>query len=177
MKRLLPFLLLVLCPALAEAQATFSAFVSETPTVDTAAYATGDLIGTKLEFENALREVKGSGFITGIVIADKGAQTADLDLVIFSSDPSSTTFTDNAAFDIADADLSKIVRVVHFTSTNRFSFADNMVHELNNQLLAVRALDANGSTNSTLYGALISRGTPDFVTAGDVTITIGISQD
>lgn len=156
-------------------------FVSASPTCDTSAYATGELIGTgttgKLTFSGALRGSSGTGYIVGVKVSDKAAQAVDFDLVIFSRNPSATTFTDQAAFDISDTDLTKVVAVINLGSSSRFAFADNSVHYVGGLFLPVEAIDADGNVATTLYAALVSRGTPTFATGSDVTVTLEISQD
>lgn len=175
MKRLL-VLFFAFVPTVAFAQNVGATrFVSATPTVDTGAYASGDLIGGKLTFSNALRATVGTGYLISAEIQDKSAVASDLDLVIFASDPSSTTFTDQAAFDPADADLSKVVTIISFGSTSRYAFNDNGVKYVGSIVLPLGKNAAPVST--TLYGALVSRGTPTFAASGDVTVTLGIAQD
>lgn len=173
MKRLIVLIALVI-PGLAVAQTSVGAtkFVSATPTVDTNAYATGELIGGKLTFAGAVRGNVGTGYVIGVTIKDLSAQASDLDLVLFSSDPTATTFTDQAAFDIADADVSKVLGVINFGSSARFAFADNGVKHVGSIVIPIRA-----ASSSTIYGALVSRGTPTFAAATDVTVTLAVAQD
>lgn len=156
----------------------FMSVVSVTPTVDTSIYASGDLIGTKLTFSNALSQATGSGVLLSAIIADAAKQTSDLELVIFGSNPSSTTFTDQAAFAIADADLSKVQAIILFSSSDRYSYSDNLVSFKGSIAIPVKAFSStSGAPGRHLYGALVSRGTPTFAAANDVTITVGITQD
>lgn len=166
--------ILALCalfPLMAEAELG-TRFVSASPTVDTSAYATGELIGGKLTFSLAVPTETSTGYIISAVIFDKSVQAVDLDLVLFSSDPTGTTFTDQAAFDIADTDLSKVVAVINFGSASRFAFADNGV-----KYVGSLAIPAKGAPPGTIYGALVSRGTPTFAAAADVTVQLAISGD
>lgn len=144
--------------------------------VDTNAYSTGDLIGGKLTFTNALK--KRPGFVTSVCIPDKAAQASDMDLVLFNEDPTATTFTDNAAFDIADSDLAKVMAVIGLGSSARFAFADNGVKFLGSLAIPVEAKASTGAYESTFYGALVSRGTPTFAASTDLTpVKLGVSQD
>lgn len=138
--------------------------VSASPTVDTGAYATGELIGSKLTFAPAAgSSAKGTGYIVSVLITDKAKQAVDLELVLFRANPSATTFTDQAAFDPADADLANVVAAISLTSAaSHFAYSDNSVHYVGSLALPYRGV--------TLYGALISRGTPTFAASTDVTI-------
>lgn len=175
MKRLL--FLLTFLPSLAFAQNyPHTQFISTSPTVDTGAYATGDLIGGKLTFTGALRNTTNAGYITSVLITDLAAQSADLELVLFSTNPTGTTFTDQAAFDVADADVTKIVAVIALGSTSRFNFNDNGVKYLGSLAIPLGVTPAN-TAGTIIYGALVSRGTPTFAASTDVSVVLGISQD
>lgn len=172
MKRLILLLASVLIPTFAIAQNTYTTnFISVSPTVDTSIYASGDLIGTKMTFTPAVRQATRSGVITGVIIVDQSAQASDIDLVLFSANPSATTFTDQAALDIADGDMAKIIAVIPFVAANRFAFADNGVKYAGSIMIPIKG------TVNTIYGALVSRGTPTFAAATDVTVQLAISQD
>jgi len=158
----------------------YTSFVSVTPTVDTSAYATGELIGGKLTFTPAVRTNVGTGYVISVTMSDLASQAVDFELVLFNANPTATTFTDQAAFDIADADLTKVVAVIPLTSSGtNHAYADNSVHYSGNLALPVRGYNASGTptVTNTIYGALVARGAPTFATSGDVTITLGISQD
>lgn len=177
MKKLL--LLALLLPTLAVAQSTQATrFISAAPTVDTGgAYASGDLIGGKLTFTNALRPAVGSGYVVSVAIADKAAQAVDLDLVLFRSDPTGTTFTDQAAFDPADTDLSKVLAVINFGSSSRFAFSDNGTKYVGSLAIPLQGLTSASAVQGTIYGALVARGAYTGASSSDITITLGISQD
>ena len=149
-------------------------FVSVTPTVDTAAYADGDLMGTKMTFSNALPLETGCGLLRSVRISDLAGQTGAFDLVLFESDPSGTTFTDNAAFDIADTDLSKVMCVINFPAASQFAFADNSVKYLTGMQTPIRGISTNAPSR-TIYGALVARAAQTYATASDVTVKLGIT--
>lgn len=176
MKRLL-FALLLLLPSTALAQAGRTRCVTASPTVDTGgAYATGELIGGELTFSNLLRGNVGTGYIVSVTIADKAAQAVDLDVVISRSTLSGTTFTDQAAFDPADADLSKIIGVVNFGSSSRFAFSDNALKYVGSLALPVQS-PAASSPSANVYGAIVARGAYTGASASDLAVTICASQD
>lgn len=175
-KILIPLIFFALWANVAQAYPN-TVCISATPTVDTSAYATGDEIGGKLTFTGACRATTGTGFITSVRITDKSAQASDLELDLFSSNPTATTFSDQAAFDPDDTDLAKIISVLSFGSTARFAYNDNGVKYLGSQSLTIRCEDSSALSTNILYGVLVSRGTPTFAAAADVTVTICISQD
>lgn len=151
--------------------------VSASPTADTSAYVSGETVGGKLTFSNALRDTRGTGYIISAALVDQSAQAQDMELVIFNQNPSSTTFTDQAALDIADADVSKIAAPILFGSSNRFAYADNGFKYAGSLSLPVEATDSSGLPSSTLYGVIVTRGTPTFAASTDLKAIICISGD
>lgn len=156
-----------------------SLYTSASPTCDTAAYATGDLIGGKLTFNDALLNIGGSGVLHSLAVASLATQTdKNLELVLFSENPASTTFTDQAAFDIADADLPKVIGCIPLDGTDHyFAFADNAVYVRSGLGIVVKANPHISSPDTTIYGALLARSDPTFASAADVTVTLHILQD
>jgi hypothetical protein len=150
-------------------------FVEVTPTIGTSAYATGELIGTKMTFSNAFPLATGCGLLRSVIVEDLAGQTGAFDLILFDSDPSGTTFTDKAAFDIADADLPKIIAAINFGASSQFAFADNSVKFLGNLQIPLRGILTNAPAR-TVYGALVARAAQTYATAADVTVTLGITH-
>ena len=149
---------------------TKSKTISVAPTVDTVAYASGDLVGPKQTLTGAGFTGVYTGTIQSVTITDLESQNADFDLVIFSSDPSGTTFTDNAAFDIADTDLPKVVCVIQVTTN--VAFADNGVVIANGTNCVFDAT----ATGGILYAAAVIRSAATF-TASGLTFRYSILQD
>ncbi len=170
--------LLCLVPVVANAQngpQTFCTTVS--PTVTAGAYSSGQDIGGKLTFTGALRNSTRSGMLVSVSVVDQAAQTADLEVVLFNDNPSSTTFTDAATLDIADADMAKIAGVISLGSTSRFSYADNGIKYIGSLAIPLQGGQASGTASRTVYAALVSRGTPTFAASTDVSVMICVSQD
>lgn len=134
-------------------------------TTDTNAYATGDNVGGKL---TVTADAPPRGIIRRAVITDLAVQGADMDLIIFNENPSGTTFTNNAALDIADADITKIAGRIALTSD--VAFADNGITENN-----AADLEYQLTAGTTLYAALVSRGTPTYA-ASDLTLKLVIEE-
>lgn len=176
MKRL--GLLLLLIPSIAFAGPKGETyFASATPTVDTSVYASGDVIGGKLQFDFSVRQATGTGYVISAKIDDKAATTADLDLILFRKNPTGSTITDQLPFTPVDADLDKIIGIISFGSTSRFAFADNGVKYVGSLVIPIEGRTSTGLAQETIYGVLVSRGTPTFASSSDVKVTLGIAQD
>lgn len=146
-------------------------YVEATPTIDTGAYATGELIGSEaIVLEGAVGGDAGSklvgGILQSVVITDLSKQSANLDVIFFDVDPSNTTFTDNSAFDADDADLLNIIRTVSVTDWKAFN--DNSQGQAHN-LATPFVLD----TGNSLWAVLVSRGTPTY-SATALTLRVGV---
>jgi len=133
--------------------------------VNTDAYASGDLLGSKLTLTGAYPDSPREPFLVSVAIQDLTAQNATIDVVIFDSDPDGTTFTNNSALDIADADLPKIIGVVQVS--DYYAFADNSVGIASGISIAAKPL-----AGADLYACLVSRGTPTYA-ANELSVSFG----
>jgi len=135
-----------------------------TPTVTAGAYTANDVVGGLLTF-GGLR----NGTLQAITICDNATQAVNYLLVLFESAP--TTIADNATFDIADADLDKIIYQDSLTSASeRQAFTDNSYHYLYG--LSVPLWSAGG----TVYGFLITTSTPTYAATSDITVTLQVKD-
>lgn len=163
------FLLCFLPSMLFAAENSRTGVVTTTPEIDTSAYSDGDLIGELQTLANATSPTVFGGIIAQVVITDKDAESTNIDVVYFDTNPSATTFTDNAAFDVADADLTKIICVVAITTHKLF--ADNGISEAQNVNCPFRA------SSSTIYAAFVAREAVTYTSASDLSLRTGILQD
>lgn len=147
-----------------------------TPAIETGAYASGDLIGELLTLSSVLHKPSGvglarrGGMIQHVLLMDAAKQDVAIDVVFFSANPAATTFTDNAALDIDDADLDKIIGVVSLTTY--FDFADSAVAQALN--LALPFVADESATD--LYACLVARGAPTYAAATDIDLRVSILQ-
>ena len=141
--------------------------------VSGAAYATGDVLGdlSPIKIE-PIRDVNGTGVLHSIIVQDLSAQSGAIDIVIFDSNPTATTFTDNAPLDIADADLPKVIGVISITASDYDSFADSVVATVRNIGLPVKSI----ATTPNLWICPVSRDSKTYV-ADELSLAIGILQD
>ena len=142
--------------------------VSQQPTV-TGAYTSGDACGGKLTFANAVRKTSGAGTIEAVIVVDDGGQGTAAEIVLFNQDFTATN--DNAAFTPTDADLENCLGYVPVAAADFKAFADN-------SLATVRSVGLpfvlSGSTS--LYGQMVTRGTPTYASSSDLTIKLVIRE-
>lgn len=157
--------------------------ITVTPVVDTSQYASGDDIGGIMTFTGLLCGPTKTGTVESIVITDKNNQAVEYDVVIFSSNPTSSTTTcpisgicDQQAFKPTDADLAYVNPFINIQSTDRSSFSDNGMSSLSSLRSTIKS-NSTGSETGNAYVALVSRGTPTYATAGDVSVRIAVGCD
>ena len=141
--------------------------VAQTPTVSTSpAYTAKDAVGGLLTFAAVAQTDQKSGVVTSVTIQDNSQQRPSLELVLFNQ--TFTASTDNAVFDPSDADLANVVGVIAVNSWSDFN--DNSVATVTCYLPYVL-------TGTSLFGQLVTRGTPTFVATSDIVVTITASPD
>lgn len=147
--------------------------IVKTVTVTANAYSSGHLIGSKLSLTTAARLSAGSGAIISVTVVDQAKQSSAMDVVFWNADPSGTTFTDRSALDIADADMLTLIGGVQIATTDWYAFNDNSMACKTNIGLPFGPL----ASGTTIYAAIVSRGTPTFAATTDVQLTVGILWD
>lgn len=137
--------------------------------LDTAIYATGDVLADIFVITGAIRPGAGTSTITDITVIDKDNQSQPFDLVFFDR-----TFTltgaKNAAWAVSDADIVNCLGVASITAGDYIALSTNSVAQKNNINITVN------SQTKDIYVGTISRGTGTY-TAGGLRVRVKISQD
>lgn len=141
------------------------------PTTAAGAYAAGDVVGTLMTITSAALVSGGSGVIENIVINDKANVISNLDLVLFSANPSASTFTDNAAYTVNAADWDKIMAAANID--NVYAAAGNRTCQYCPP--AGIPFVAVGSAN--IYAVLVCRTAFTLASATDLKLALTIRQD
>lgn len=144
--------------------------ISVTPTVDTAANATGDAIGDKQTLTSAARVSGGHVTLDTLVMIDKANQKAACDILFFDSDPAAATITTNSAFAFS-TDIDKLIGIVHVATTDWITVDSQAVLSLKNINLVLKA---SGSAN--LYAAVVGTGAPQYSAVDDLIFKYGFKQ-
>jgi hypothetical protein len=143
--------------------------ISQTPTITAGAYVANDNVGGLLTFANAT-DVSGSGgVIKDMVIIDDASQSAALELWLFNQ-----TFTqgaDNAVWTPVEADLENLVTVI--TTADGTYYTGGAT----GTVCVVEVARRYDAAATSLFGRLVTRGTPTYVATDDVTVKIGLLQD
>lgn len=144
--------------------------ISQTPTITAGAYAANDAVGGLLTFANAARETGGGGVIKTVVIIDDAGQDEELELWLFNQ--TFTAMVDNAAWAPSEADLENFVGVISTEDSSQ-----GWLDAGTPSTITIDVATRYDLTGTSLFGQLVTRGTPTFAATDDVTVKVGLLQD
>jgi len=153
----------------------FSVLSVTTPTLSVAgAYATGDYIGTSTtpaSFTNVVRASGGTGIIKSIRITDF-VNTAAVAMELWIFNATFTAPTDNAAWAATDAEINTCLGVIPISTSKWYTVGSTGKVYMDDTLGIVIK-----PAVTSLFFALVARGTTPTWANGDLTIALGILQD
>lgn len=152
----------------------FHTSVATTPTVQNAAYATGNAIGGLQTIAVWRSTSTSSGKIDNISIASKGGSTQGWTVYLWNTTPSGSTCTDKTAFSLAAADVSKMVAAAPIVMTPQVVGAGSTVTFASVEP-AITASNAAVSTN--VFMCVVVNGAVTPASTTDLVITVAASQD
>lgn len=153
-----------------------SKVISITPTLDTAAYAAGDQLGSLQEVAGALADSSGTGKLVSVVVLDKAKQSLALDVLLFREQPTVTS-VDNAALDLSDTEMEKCIGTIRVATTDYAALNVNSVASVKNINLMLHAVKgSNNTTGTSLWMILMAQGAPTYA-ANSLIVKLGIAQD
>ena len=136
-------------------------------------YATGDYMGTSTtpqSFASAVRTSGGTGVIKSLIISDK-ITTANVAMELWILDRTYTAPTDNAAWDLSDPNMLFVQAVIPISTAGWYASSAGQVYVDGTLSIPIK------SNGTTLFYALVARGTTPSFTSADLTVTISILQD
>jgi hypothetical protein len=144
--------------------------ITVTPTLDTSAYASGDLVADPVEIANAARSLGGRVRLDSIVVLDGDDQGVALNFVFTQV---STTFgTLNSAPNISDANLATVQGHVAFATTDYVDAGGAKIGTRSSLGLMMECPTGSAS----LYMAIVNgAGTPTFTAAG-MSVKLGFTR-
>lgn len=142
--------------------------IAVTPTVTAGAYIAGDCVGGVMEFVGAARITGTGGVIKNLLIADDAGQDAEMELWLF--DQTIAADGDNNPWSPSESDLRNLVAIV--TTADGAWFAAGTPSSAR-----VEASQRYDCAATSLFGQLVTRGTPTFAATDDVTAILGLLQD
>ncbi len=142
------------------------------PVLDTAAYSSGDVMAVTVAVPNFFPIAGGSVLITSLRVLDEASQSGAFDILLFDSNIDVRVL--NSPYAITAVEARSIIGKLVVTSgdyTSWTSFSSAFLKSGDFGMCTNLVKAATGST--TLYLALISRDTKDYVTTTDVKLKIG----
>jgi hypothetical protein len=139
-----------------------------TPVITAAAFGANDIVGGLIQFPDVVRTNK-TGIIQSCLFIDDDLQTSDLELWLF--DRVITAAVENEPVDFTDADMANCLGVIATADGTTYATSLNEINVVKNIGLVVKP-----NAGTTLFGQLVTRGTPTYTAAG-LTIKLGILQD
>ena len=137
------------------------------------AYATGEYMGTSTtpkSFTNCVRSSANTATIKSITISDKITDSnVAMELWLFSA--TFTAPTDNSAWTIGDDDNLNVLGIVPIPTTGWYASGANQIFFIGTLNIKIKP-----AATSVFY-ALVARGTTPAFTSGDLMINLGIDQD
>ena len=141
--------------------------ILQTPAVTAGAYSANDTVGGLLTFAFAANSGKG-GVIKDVIIIDDAGQDSVMELWLFSE--TFTAIADNAAWDISQADSRKLVAIISTSNGAWYATGTESV-------AMIECSQRYDLAGTSLFGQLVTRGTPTFAATDDVTVIIGLLPD
>ena len=132
------------------------------------AYVANNSVGGLIRFNN-ITGPQHSGVIQNVTVTSLSTQTTAYKLYVFSDNPSSTTIADKATPALNAADVFKLIDVITLGAAD--SVIGRTINVTNN---IGRAFV---TPTQTLYGVLVTTGTPTYTSTSDITITLTVLQD
>lgn len=147
--------------------------ISITPAVEaTPDYSSDDVMGGLQTLYNASRATSLGGIIMSVTVSSKVALAIPLRIVIFKTNPSATTFTENSTLSLNSADYNKVLGFIDIQTSNQADLGTPDIATSTNINLP---FVTDGSAN--LYAVCLPRGTLNLGSTSDLTFNYYILQD
>lgn len=147
------------------------ALLDVTLSLDTSAYASGDLLADTQAVASAVLSNAGTGILHSVTVIDEDDQGVAFDLYFLSANNSMGT--ENSAPSISDANARDILCRVQVATTDYYDLGGVRIADVHGLNRIIKG--ASGST-SIYVAAVNGSGTPTF-TASGLKLRIGILQD
>lgn len=145
-------------------------FVSDL-TLDTSAYADGDVLSDGITITNAVRASTLTSLITDICVIDKSDQGQPFEILFFSQ---SITLTGakNAAWAVSNSDMDYFLGIVSIGTGDYIDLGSNRVAHIRNLGLQIK----NTASSTSVFMYTRSRGTGTYSVNG-LRVKVGIVRD
>lgn len=133
-------------------------------------YVSGDLCGGKVTFANMTKKVGGNGRLTRLNLLSIDAIAVAAAFLLFSKNPTNSTFTENGAFTIHASDLPYLLDAVPVLSANWVTLTGTAYYR---NEIALNIPFQTQAASKDLYGALIAGGTINLSSTASIAAILG----
>lgn len=148
-----------------------SLVVTVTPTITAGAYHANDICGGIQTIANASRVSGKPTILQSLVLSDLAMQSAAFTIFLFSANPGTGTYTDNAECDIDDTDLGLCVGAISSSDGQWLNGKDNGIFVINNiGLIMTPAI-------TSLFAIVKLIGAPTFASTSDLKFKYGFFRE
>jgi hypothetical protein len=141
-----------------------------TLSLDTNAYATGDVLAAPQELTNFFRMVGGRARIQSIVLLDEDAQAQAVDIILMNA--TGSLGAENAAFGPTDAVARTIIATISIVAADYISAGNSHIASGEVNVL----LEAATDSSSLFVGAVVRSGAPTYTAAG-IRLKFGVAWE
>lgn len=148
------------------------ASLSLTPTLDTSAHTSGNVLFVPSKLQDAVQNGKGGAFLRSVLILDGANQKAAIDLLFFNQNPGSIGAV-NTALNISAAQLAMLVGILSVATGDYATLkaATNAVGQTKAADLPLITI----ATSKDLWVAGVARGTPTYL-ATSLTLKFNVER-
>lgn len=148
--------------------------ISPTITVqDTPDYSAGDSVGGKITLTNIQRGGGKDVVLQNVIVRDTANIKPTGNILIFNSDPTAATITDNAGF-VFSTDITKLIARIPVATTDYVTINNIAIADIDGKGRVLQGVD---SLTDDLYMVFVADATLNFTATTNLSISLSVLQD
>ena len=147
--------------------------INYVPTLDTAAYAAGDVLAATAVISNVMRVNDGRAILFSLTGIDKSKQKPAMTILFYQTNVTSAAA--NAANSLSDADQLNLLGFHRIVAADWIDYANNSICCFKGATAPQLLLEAAAGTKDVYAVCILDAGTPTFA-VGDLMFKLGVVQ-
>jgi hypothetical protein len=147
--------------------------INYVPTLDTAAYAAGDVLAATAAISNVMRVNDGRANLFSLTGIDKSKQKPAMTILFYQTNVTSAAV--NAANNLSDADQLNLLGFHRILAADWIDYANNSICCFKGPTAPQLLLEAASGTKDVYAVCILDAGTPTFA-VGDLMFKLGVVQ-
>jgi hypothetical protein len=147
--------------------------INYVPTLDTAAYAAGDVLAATAAISNVMRVNDGRAILFSMTGIDKSKQKPAMTILFYQTNVTSAAV--NAANNLSDADQLNLLGFHRILAADWIDYANNSICCFKGPTAPQLLLEGASGTKDVYAVCILDAGTPTFA-VGDLMFKLGILQ-